>query len=413
MKPKKLLLVAALAAYALVVRAADSLAQATAAPAAEGRLNFDLAAYERPRLVAEAESVLGLAPETIVDAVNPRSAGGPHDWSSEADYFWPDPKNPAGPYVNRDGMTNPGNFVAHRELLLRFARAFDALAAAYLVTRDERYADSAVRHLRAWFEDSATRMNPSLTYSQAIRGLNTGRSIGIIDTVHLAEVALGVEALRGSRGLSPADEAAVTSWFRDYLAWIRTSPFGAAEGRMANNHGTCWALQEAAFAHLVGDREALADARRRLETILLPGQMAADGSFPLELKRTKPYGYSIFNLDVMCGLAVVLSGPGQDLMRLPLPDGRSLVRGVGFLAPFVQDKSSWPGKPDVMYWGDFPVRQPFLLFGALASGRRDWLETWKRLDPDPQVEEVRRNYPIRQPILWVRAGYGPDGPAGG
>jgi len=25
--------------------------------------------------------------------------------------------------------------------------------------------------------------------------------------------------------------------------------------------------------------------------------MAADGSFPQELRRTKPYGYSMFNLD--------------------------------------------------------------------------------------------------------------------
>ncbi len=386
-----------------------------AAPAlsGEGRLRFDLVAYERPRLVAEADSVLGLAPRTIVEAVNPRSAGGPHDWSSEADYFWPDPLNPRGPYVNRDGMTNPGNFVAHRELMLRFARAFDALAAAYLVTRDEKYADAAARHLRAWFVDPATRMNPSLTYSQAIRGLNTGRSIGIIDTVHLAEVALGVEALRGSGSLPGAEESAVDAWFRDYLLWIRTSPFGVAEGKTANNHGTCWALQEAAFAHLLGDREALADARRRFETVFLPSQMAADGSFPKELQRTKPYGYSIFNLDVLCGLAVLLSSPREDLMLFSLADGRSPVRGVEFMAPFVQDKSAWPGKPDVMYWGDLPVRQPFLLFGALSAGRQDWLETWKSLDPDPQVEEVRRNYPIRQPILWIRAGYGQDSPPGG
>jgi hypothetical protein len=54
-----------------------------------------------------------------------------------------------------------------------------------------------------------------------------------------------------------------------------------------------------------------------------------------------------------------------------------------------------------MYWNDWPVRQPSLIFGALAAGRRDWLETWERLDPDPAVEEVRRNFPIRQPVLWV------------
>jgi hypothetical protein len=26
---------------------------------------------------------------------------------------------------------------------------------------------------------------------------------------------------------------------------------------------------------------------------------------------------------------------------------------------------------------------------------------WAKLNPDPEVEEVIRNYPIRQPVLWV------------
>ena len=59
-------------------------------------------------------------------------------------------------------------------------------------------------------------------------------------------------------------------------------------------------------------------------------------------------------------------------------------------------------QPDVMYWDNWPVRQPSLIFGALAAGREDWLATWQKLDADPQVEEIRRNYPIRQPVLWVR-----------
>ena len=133
----------------------------------------------------------------------------------------------------------------------------------------------------------------------------------------------------------------VVGWFRDYLHWIRTSPNGIDESNATNNHGTCWALQEAAFAHLVGDEAALADARRRFTEILLPGQMAPDGSFPQELRRTKSYGYSIFDLDVMSGLAVVLSTPQDDMMKFTLPDGRNLLKGVTFLAPYLADKSLW------------------------------------------------------------------------
>jgi hypothetical protein len=395
MTPSRLLL-PALAVIALAGRAAQPSARAADKPA-----QFDLAAYERPRLIREADSVIDLQPKTIVAAVNPRSAGGPHDWSSEGDYWWPDPKNPDGPYVQHDGMTNPDNFVAHRQFMLTFVRAFDALAAAYKVTREEKYAAAAVKHLDAWFVNPDTRMNPSLQYAQAIHGRYTGRGTGVIDTVHFAEVALGVEALRGSKALTPAEETAVTGWFRDYLKWLRTSPNGIDEEKAKNNHGTCWVLQAAAFAHLVGDQEVLEACRTRLKTDLLPKQMAPDGSFPLEMARTKPYGYSIFNLDVMAALAQVLSTPRENLVAFTLPDGRGLVKGTAFLAPFIADKSKWPKKPDVMYWNDWPVREPFLIFGALASGRTDWIDLWKTLDPDPTVEEIRRNLPIRQPVLWV------------
>ena len=383
---------------------------------------FDLAAYERPRLVMQAEAALAAEPKTITAARNPKSAGGLHDFSSDGDYWWPDPKNPAGPYIQRDGMTNPENFIAHRQFLLAFGRNFDALAAAYKLTHDEKFAAAGVKHLHAWFVDPATRMNPSLLYSQAIKGVNTGRSVGVIDTLHLAEVALGIEALRGSQAFTKDEEAAVAGWFRDYLKWMTTHPYGVDESNAKNNHGTCAWLQIACFAHLTGDAEKLAAARTRLKEVLLPNQMAADGSFPQELRRTKPYGYSIFNLDVMTALAVVCSTPQANLLTWSLPDGRSLVKGVAWLAPFIADKNAWLKnvrraslnaqadatmtgdlvKPDVMYWDDWPARQPCLIFGALAAGREDWLATWQKLDADPQVEEIRRNFPIRQPVLWVR-----------
>jgi len=104
-------------------------------------------------------------------------------------------------------MTNPDNFVAHRQFLLAFGKHFDALAAAYRVTKNERYAEAAAKHLHAWFVDPDTRMNPNLEYSQAIKGISTGRSIGVIDTVHLAEVALGVEALRGATAFFKSEDA--------------------------------------------------------------------------------------------------------------------------------------------------------------------------------------------------------------
>ena len=365
--------------------------------------SFNLSAYELPRVVPLADAALGVQPISITAVVNPRSPGGVHDFSSEGDYWWPDSKNPTGPYVRRDGETNPSNFVAHRRLMFAFARDVGALTAAYDLTREERYAAAAVQQLRVWFVDPATRLNPNLQYAQSIQGVCTGRGIGLIDTVHLAEVALGLRALHGARSLDAATEAAARAWFRDYLHWLQTHPYGLEERKADNNHGTCWLLQATAFALLLDDRATLADCRRRFKEIILQLQMASNGSFPRELARTKAYGYSIFNLDIMTSLAVLLSTPDEDLMKFKLADGRTMVRGVEFLAPFLADKSKWPLSPDVLHWQDWPVRQPALLFGAVAEGREDWLNLWKSLPADPVDEEVRRNFPIRFPTLWYAA----------
>jgi hypothetical protein len=139
----------------------------------------------------------------------------------------------------------------------------------------------------------------------------------------------------------------------------------------------------------------------RYKTVLLPNQMAVDGSFPLELSRTKPYGYSIFNLDAMATLCQILSTPQDNLWSFETTDGKSIRKGIDYLYPFIADKSKWPLKPDVMYYDNWPVAQPFLLFGADAFDEEDWFATWKNLDHNPQVEEVIRNLPIRHPLLWM------------
>jgi hypothetical protein len=366
---------------------------------------FDVAAFERARVLKAARQYLSERPVTVTASHSPRSAGGAHDFFSEGDYWWPDPQNPGGPYVQRDGMTNPDNFVEHRRALMRLSVQAPALAAAWRLTGDVRYARHAALHLRAWFLDPATLMNPNLQYAQAIQGRTKGRGIGIIDTIHLVEVARAVEVLEGSRALTPAELAGVKKWFADYLRWIRTSANGIEEREAKNNHGTCWVMQVAAFAHLVGDNELLDYCRARFRDVLVPTQMAADGSFPQELRRTKPYGYSLFNLEALATVCRILSTQRDDLWKFELADGRGMRKALEYMAPFIRDKKRWPLKPDVMYDAEWPMRQSSLLFAGLALGRPDYVELWKRLPADSAAEEVVRNFFIRQPVLWVEKKY--------
>lgn len=361
----------------------------------------DIRSLERGRILPVADSFLRQQPVTITAFRSPRSAGGPHDFFSEADYWWPDPKDPGGPYIQRDGMTNPDNFVEHRRAMIRFATQVATLTSAYRLTADERYAAHALRHLRAWFVDEATRMTPHLLYAQAIHGRVTGRGTGIIDTIHLVEVARAAGLLGASRSAVPAETTAVTRWFADYLTWLTTHEYGIAERDAKNNHATCWVMQVAAFAKLTGDARLLDFCRDRYKRMLVPDQMAVDGSFPLELKRTKPYGYSLFNLDALATICQILSTPADNLWEWALPDGRGVGKAMQFLYPYMRDKSTWPFARDVMYFNEWPVRHPSLLFAGLGLRESRYLELWTTLNASPTTEEVIRNLPIRHPVLWI------------
>ena len=357
----------------------------------------------KKNILQQATWALSQPPITITSFVSPRSAGGKHDFFSEGDYWWPNPENPSGPYIQKDGLTNPDNFTEHRKAMIRFSQVIGSLTSAYLITKDQRYVRHALAHLSAWFIDTATYMNPSLLYAQAIKGKVTGRSIGIIDMVQMAEVAQGVRVLEKESAIAQAQLTPIKNWFSSYLNWVTTHPYGMEERDTKNNHATCWVFQVAVFAKLVGNESLMSECRMRYKNILLPNQMDLNGSFPLELKRSKPYGYSLFNLDAFAGICQVLSDTADNLWTFKLADGRSIRTGIDFMYPFVADKASWTYAPDVMYWKDWPVAQPFLLFGSLHFRQKNIFKRWKQLEHAPSVDEVVRNLPIRNQLIWLES----------
>ncbi|HEX4029559.1 MAG TPA: alginate lyase family protein [Terracidiphilus sp.] len=364
----------------------------------------EIARIDRERILRAANAYITQPPITITASSSPRSHGGRHDYFSEGDYWWPNPKNPTGPYIRRDGYSDPANFNDHREALIRLSLQVPALTAAAMITGDRRYARHAALHLRAWFLDPATRMNPSLQYAQAIWGVTPGRGTGIIDTLHLIEVSRAARHLGNQDVFTSAEFAGIRDWFVQYLDWMRTSKNGMEEEAAKNNHGTCWVAQAAAFAAFTGDEEALALCRDRFRNNIMPDQLASNGSFPLELKRTKPYSYSLFDLDVLAIVCQIASEPGDspdNLWQFTLPNGNRYKKAVDFMFPYIQDKSKWPYPPDVEYFDDLPNRQPSLLFAGIAYRVPQYIALWRTLPPDPKTAEIIRNFPVRQPLLWV------------
>ncbi len=351
--------------------------------------------------IEKADSLINEKPVTVTAAHCDRSAGGLNDFYSEGDYWWPDPENPGGPYIQKDGQSNPNNFSDHRFAMIRLSDITSTLTSAWLLTRDKKYAEKALEHMNAWFVDAETMMNPDMLYAQAIWGRYTGRGIGLIDAYHLVEVAQSVRMLSEKGGISASESAKIKSWFSQFLNWMTTHEYGIKEMNAKNNHGTCWVATAASMAILVENQEVIDFCIDRFKTVLLPNQIAEDGSFPQELRRTKPYGYSLFNIDAFANVAQILSTPEDNLWEFQTEKGLSLKNGMDYIYPFIVDKSSWTFPQDIFIWNEWPVRQSSLLFSGLAYNKPEYIETYLSLPAYPTHFEVIRNLPVRHPVIWL------------
>ena len=80
----------------------------TAGPPRASPPPLDVWAIDRARILKAANAALRQEPVTVTSASSPRSAGGLHDYFSEADYWWPDATNPGG---EMDDQLRPEVFI--------------------------------------------------------------------------------------------------------------------------------------------------------------------------------------------------------------------------------------------------------------------------------------------------------------
>ncbi|HWB32500.1 MAG TPA: alginate lyase family protein [Acidobacteriaceae bacterium] len=374
----------------------------------------DVAAIDHDRILAAAERYLTLEPEPITLLLCPRSPGTANEYYSE-----------------REATTGAKSvaFVAHRDALFSLGLAVPALAAAYALTGDSRYANHAGLHLRAWFVTPKTRMKPSMDLAQAPpaaakttvadaaeahteSAVVSGSYQGILEALPLVEIA---QALPFLTPLEETDRAAVRAWFAEYYHWLTdrrdSGPRLAALARDSrNHHATSWLLQASACAYLaaptgdVGRSEdnALGSLRHLFKSTMLRAQISPDGYFPHEITSQTPYRDSLFNLDMLAAVCQLLSTRLESVWDYQLDEGPSMRAAVAYYFPFIADRGRWPYRADSSHFGELPSRRVSLLFAARAYQRPEYAGLWKTLQPDPPSPEVQRTLPIHQPLLWVR-----------
>jgi hypothetical protein len=300
----------------------------------------------RDRLLRDAERLAAQPMVAVTDKRTQRApSGDPHDYLSLSPYWWPDSSKPGGlPYIRRDGVTNPESKAdLDQPRIDALGDRVERFTLAWWLTGDRTWSALAVRQIRTWFTDSATRMNPHLKYAQLIRGTDRIRGTGIIDTRSLIEVIDAIGLLQRSPDWTSADDAAVQRWFRSYLQWLWESPHGTAEREARNNHGSWYGAQVAAIALFVGDtaraRDAVVAGQRHVAV-----QITKEGVQPEEMTRTRSMHYSLFNLEALSRTAEVGRAVGVDLWGYVAPTGGSLRAGLQHVAAYVGKEKEWPGE---------------------------------------------------------------------
>jgi hypothetical protein len=295
------------------------------------------------QLKREADEALDMRPLTVTDKDFTPPSGDKHDYMSQAPYFWADPDKADGlPYIRKDGERNPEirKFRNH-DAFNRLMASVEVLALASYFTDDEKYANKAAELLRVWFLNPETKMNPNLQHAQAIPGITTGRGIGLIETASLPKLLDAVALLEQSKALSDEDRRGLRDWFSQFLDWMLESRNGKEEANAKNNHGTFYDVQTAALALHLGKPELATTILKRVPTKRIAVQIQPDGRQPLELVRTKAWGYSTSNLNGLLTLARLGEHVNVDLWTFETDDGRSLRKAIDFLLPYALGDKAW------------------------------------------------------------------------
>ena len=296
------------------------------------------------QLIRDAKHALMFKPVSVMSKKDLPPSGDKHDYMSIAPYWWPNPNTATGvPYVRRDGEVNPEtqNFTDKTVLPGLSARIYH-LALAYYFTEKEAYAAHASKLIRVWFLDTATRMNPNLKYAQSVKGVTDGRAEGVIDTRHFMHIIDAIQLINASKNWTRQDQLSMEGWVKEFIHWLGTSTIGKEEMNAPNNHGVWYDAQLLAYAGFMRDTNLVKTIYGRVMS-RLDKEMDAQGSFPLEMRRTTSLHYSVFILNAYSSLATRFQQHGLDLWQAKMASGKSLKKGFDFILPYLLKTQQWTG----------------------------------------------------------------------
>ncbi len=344
----------------------------------------------KDQLFKDANKALTKNISSVMDKVTPAPSGDLHDYISCAPYWWPDPANPTGPYIRKDGVSNKAVLTTDKKNLATMANSIVNLSLAYYLTSQEKYAAKAVENLRIWFLNPKTRMNPNVNFGQTIFGHfgGKGRGAGMIETYKFVDMLDGIELLKKSIKFTAPDQQGLQSWFTEYLNWMMTSEVGNQEYKAKNNHGTAFDVQLTRVALFVGKENI---ARKYIDDFAarrIFAQIEPDGKQPLELARTKALHYSTFNLTHILDMCYIAKTLNINLFNAKSSDGRSISKALDFMAQFAGKPQSQFQYSQINSWDE---DQNFLYLQLYRTDKLTGNSDYQKLYENTK-KESKKNY---------------------
>ena len=328
------------------------------------------------RLRAEADKRLREGPWSVT---TDRPAGlnlDAHDYYGEAPFWWPDPANPAAPWVRRESHVNPDRFVANKTALSATCDSIFTLGAASFFLDDPRYGRHAAHLINNWFLNPKTRMNPSLEYSEAIRGVNQARG-GTIEGRVFIRAVQGMEFLAQSGQWDAKEAAATHKWFEEYLRWLTRSKVASDERTGGNLRAAWWTAQVAAIASFLDDKAAGQMAYNYYRDSVFPRQVGAEANTPREEERSRSLTYSAFNAEGMATTCRIAQAQGVDLWSTQGKGGATLAAVIEYLAPHLADRKKWDKGQIAEFETDGIY---FLAFAGMGMKKPEYLTLYHQLE---------------------------------
>lgn len=282
-------------------------------------------------------------------------SGNKHEFESLSIYWWPDPKNPGGPYIAKDGEYNPEYKQYDYPRLLQLVENLRDCSKAFFLTGDIVYYDFFCRQLDRWFISEETRMLPDFNYCQFIPGRNgnRGNPQGMIDAYNFNDVIESIRLVHSQQSIGRKRLKALKAWFRDFAEWMQASEYGQKASNFKNNQGVAYDITLYDIFLFTGEKSARREVLDTFYERRLRAQIDEEGKMVEELTRTRAYNYSIFNLTHLIDFCLLVKSDGKNL---PPEILTSTERSISYLGRFADQPTAFPYK-ETGDWKQMGARQ--------------------------------------------------------